>query len=218
MVTIGLIAGKASGKTTTFKLIKEFLPQARELMLAEHLKRATSQALAISPESVESQEEKERPFARPIALTLGHLIEVARIFEMRASEIATPRHVGRVLRTPREALQYIGTEVLRAAEPDVHLKWAMRLAPPSSAYVVTDIRFPNEFDFFYHGARPFLPFYIERGQAPAPGADGHASEAYALALKGRCLSSLDNNGSIESLRRQVEEKVVRLAKRRLASP
>lgn len=52
------------------------------------------------------------------------------------------------LNTFREVLQYAGTELLRACDPDFHVKVTLKeiQEKPNQRYVMDDVRFPNELD------------------------------------------------------------------------
>jgi len=105
----------------------------------------------------------------------------------------------------RKLLQYIGTELFRENIDDaiwVKSLWKRIKNDPNNNYVVTDLRFPNELDYFKD--RPdeceFISIKVIR-----PGCDGnvglagHASEAHDL----DCEYDLTNDSDIEHL----EEKV-----------
>jgi hypothetical protein len=210
-IIIGLVAEKESGKTTTFNLIKEQLPSAQELMLAGHLKDVCAKVLNMDLYFFESQAEKEKLLSAPIVLTLSQIQEFARRFELVMSADQIQRHVGKSLPTTRKVLQYVGTDILRAVDDDIHLKWAMKLAPESDTYVVTDIRFPNEFNFFAKEPT-FLPFSIDRKkEGDVTESASHASESHIPELKKRCLAELNNNGSLENLKDQVNSMVISAA-------
>lgn len=216
MVFIGFIAEKESGKTTTFNYIKGQLPQAQEVMLAEHLKEACSKVFKMELYRMESQEEKKKLLTNPVVLTREDVVALGDFFEMEIPEAAIQTHIGKELKTTRQILQYVGTDILRSIEDDIHLKWAMKRAPKSEVYVVTDIRFPNEFDFF-EKKEHFLPFYIDR-QKNKTGDESanHSSETHIQELRTRCLGEIDNNRDLEFLRNQVEGYIVPLAERFLS--
>jgi hypothetical protein len=204
MVFVGFVAEKESGKTTTFNFIKELLPQARELMLAEHLKETCAKAFNLSLAFLESQAERKKIFSDPIVLTRDHIKTISDSFEMTLSEQEVNKHVDFKLTTTRQILQYVGTDILRAVEDDIHLRWAMRRAPKADVYVVTDIRFPNEFAFFDNKDN-FLPFYIERKKSTeADASAAHASETHIPNLRKLCLAEIINNGTLEDLKGQVK--------------
>ena len=207
-VIIGLVAEKESGKTTTFNFIKAKLQDAVELMLAEHLKEVCAKVFKMEPIRFESQQEKKRLLEPAVTLTELQIVELGGLFELALPAEHVRKHIGKELKTTREILQYVGTDIMRAIDDDIHLKWAMRRAPLSNTYVVTDIRFPNEFEFF--AKEPgFLPFSIDRKKdSLGDSSANHASETHIPELKKRCLGEIDNNGTVEQLKSQVDSLVV----------
>jgi hypothetical protein len=208
MIFIGFIAEKESGKTTTFNFIKDQIPEAQEVMLAAHLKEACAKVFNMELYKLESQEERKRLLDPPIVLTKADVLELARLFEMDIPNDLVESHIGKELMNTRQILQYVGTDILRAVEDDIHLKWAMRRAPSSSVYVVTDIRFPNEFDFFAKKDN-FESYYIERTKPTSKDeAANHASESHISTLRKRCKDEILNNSTLVDLKNQVEAKIV----------
>lgn len=77
----------------------------------------------------------------------------------------------RTYRTRREALQHIGTEVLRGYRDDFHVNLFEQSLHPNGLYAMDDARFPNELASLGNvGAEQV---WVER---PGLTADGHASE------------------------------------------
>jgi len=87
--------------------------------------------------------------------------------------------------TVRKLLQYIGTELFRDNIDDaiwVKSLWLHVQSNPDKNYVVTDIRFPNELEFFEeNGNVNFVSMKVVRdGQDGNVGLSGHESEKYDL--------------------------------------
>lgn len=199
---IGLTGVKGSGKTTTFNFIKELAPRAREVMLAGKLKRVCSEMFNIPMSFILDREKKEAVLPSPVVLDRSQLIRVASEYGYNfttASQI-TP-HVGVYLESPRRVLQYIGTEFLRQFDEEIHCNVAAsQMKDGNGFYVVTDVRFPNEFDFFKAKfPKGFFPIYVANEVAEDKAkSDGHPSETQVLDIAKRCYR-LDNNGRLEDL-------------------
>ena len=101
----------------------------------------------------------------------------------------------------RKLLQYIGTELFREKIDDaiwVKSLWRRVEANYKTNYVVTDIRFPNELNYFRDNAKQgqFICIKVIRpGCDGGVGLSGHASEAHDL----RGDIEIVNDGNIESL-------------------
>jgi dephospho-CoA kinase len=107
----------------------------------------------------------------------------------------------------RKLLQFIGTELFRTHIDDeiwVKSLWYNIQQDKMNNYVVTDVRFPNELQFFRDHAKnnEFVCLKIIRsGCNGKVGLAGHASEAYDLVGD----FDINNNGSYEELYVEVDE-------------
>lgn len=104
----------------------------------------------------------------------------------------------------RKLLQTIGTELFRKNIDDaiwVKSLWHKVKADSFCNYVVPDIRFPNELDFFLKNCPSFFSIKIKRN-----GCDGnvglkeHESEAYDLNTD----YAIENNGTFENLYEEID--------------
>jgi dephospho-CoA kinase len=207
-VIIGLVAEKESGKTTAFNYIKGTIPGAEEIMIAGHLKNVCSRAFEIEPIRFETQEEKKRPLDAPIVMNRGHLDCIAKLFEIILDETMIQNHLGKRLATTREILQYVGTEVVRSADENIHLKWAMRNGSSASVLVVTDVRFPNEFEFF-EKMDGFISVAINRPKESVDDASAnHQSEAHIKDLQRRCSVLIYNDSTLAEFESRISRSVV----------
>jgi len=109
--------------------------------------------------------------------------------------------------TVRKLLQFIGTELFRENIDDaiwVKSLWYRIQDDKSNNYVVTDIRFPNELQFFKSNAKKgeFVCLKVVRpGCDGKVGLTGHASEAYDLDGDFEII----NDGSFEVLYNRVDQ-------------
>lgn len=104
--------------------------------------------------------------------------------------------------TARVALQRLGTEWGRALREDVWVDYALRRLEPCRLTVVTDVRFPNEARRIVEAGGSVL---LVTGRAGA-GVPAHESEAHWSdpELLRYCTYRVDNSGSLERTRKQVE--------------
>jgi len=206
---IGFTGVKKSGKTTAFDAIKAIYPSVIEIQLAKKLKDVCSEVLKIPRKHLDDQRYKEKPFEEPIYLEKSMLKEIVEAYGHRFRFTNQARmHVGVLLETPRRAAQYIGTEVLRELSEDIHCEGAIMGLPKEGIFVVTDMRFPNEFHFFNNHYRFFYPFYIQRTREELNGAkDMHPSEKLVFETAKSCIKITNNNS-----RGEFERKVQDLAR------
>ena len=113
--------------------------------------------------------------------------------------------------TVRKLLQFVGTELFRDRIDDaiwVKSLWYRICNDKTNNYVVTDIRFPNELQFFRDNAKEgeFICVKVIRdGCNGNVGIVGHASEAYDLQGDFEII----NNGSIENLYNKIDNSVMK---------
>lgn len=108
--------------------------------------------------------------------------------------------------TVRKLLQFIGTELFRENIDDaiwVKSLWYRICDDSKNNYVVTDVRFPNELQYFKDNAKngQFVSLKtVRKGCDGSVGLHGHASEAYDLEAQ----YVLENNGTLEDLYNRVD--------------
>lgn len=104
----------------------------------------------------------------------------------------------------RKLLQTIGTELFRRNIDDsvwVKSLWYRVQSDPTSNYVVSDIRFPNELEYLQKNCSSFFAIKVKReGCDGGVGLKGHESEAYDLDTN----YILENNGTYDDLYAKVE--------------
>jgi len=106
----------------------------------------------------------------------------------------------------RKLLQFIGTELFRQKIDDaiwVKSLWYRIRDDKDDNYVVTDVRFPNELQFFEeNGGDNFLSIKVLReGRDGGVGISGHESEKYDLETKW----VINNDGTFEDLYNKINE-------------
>jgi len=125
------------------------------------------------------------------------------VYDREAREVELPDWEGWSV---RKLLQFVGTEMFRESiDPSIWVKslWLRVKNNPNKNYVVTDIRFPNELEFFEkHGKTDFLSLKVERdGCDGVVGLSGHESEKYDLETQG----ILFNNKEIKDMYDDVDK-------------
>jgi len=202
-IILGLIGAKGAGKSTAFKLMGTIL-DAEEITLAGKLKDTCASVFKIPRNHFEDHKFKERDLNVPAYLSPAALNLIFKAFN------ATPdfdkhvrKHIGKILYTPRQIAQYVGTEVLRAYNTDIHCSNSTK-GSPKKIGIVTDIRFPDELKYFADNFPKFYPIYIKNLQAEIRASkDTHSSEAHLKDLAKKAVKTLDNDTTI----REFEDKI-----------
>lgn len=206
---IAFCGSKGAGKNTSADIFKEItgLP-TEELALAGHLKEVCAPIFGVECEKFIKPELKEVELDEYIVLntnTVQNLLEAFHVKDYNFDKNVRP-HLGKVLRTPRALLQYIGTEVLHPIDPLIHAKITMRKKDPNKLTILTDLRFVNEFNYF-HRRDDFMPVYVKNSRAEiAASVDPHPSEQEMHRFKNHCYL-IYNEGALDELRQNLRRMI-----------
>lgn len=196
---IAFAGSKQAGKTTAFNTLRETFNNVHEVTIAGKLKNVVGEVLEIDTKNFHINELKEVPFADPITITKEQIEAVITAFGLKYDYDTHVRpHVGTLIETPRQSLQFFGTNVLHPIDDLVHIKNAVADMPTEGVIVVTDLRFLQEFEYFEtKHADEFFPFYIKNTKAEliAEG-DTHPSETDLKKFKGKC-TLIENNFTLQ---------------------
>jgi hypothetical protein len=214
---IGITGCKQAGKTTAANMLKELFEQeVIERPLAGFLKLVCSLVFDIELLAFEDPNRKEKEFHDPIRLDLNHLRNLYYFFKTDCRIEDCIPHMNRVFWTPRQVLQYVGTEIIRSKSTNAHSKQLLnRIGPELSekkVFVIPDMRFIDEVEYFTnlneHGPMFFL-LAIHNKEAEMKGAsDSHASEKEYGTIRAHypCIH-VDNNGTFEDLRNNLKQAI-----------
>lgn len=209
-IAIGLVGVKTSGKSTVGGIIKELLPQAKEVALADNLKNACAKAFNLERAQFDLQSLKEVPFEKEKKATITEIKTIMDFFNSPLDEHTLYRATADleeiVLDTPRKIAQIVGTELLRKyASESVHCD---SLDLSAQINIVTDVRFSNEFEYLLNSDRIdlFLPLYIQRQEAEkvVDLKKDHASETSVFLFNHKCIL-VNNNGNLDQTRDQIKK-------------
>jgi hypothetical protein len=205
---IAFCGSKSSGKSTSATTFIELVGSAgvEELAIAGHLKTACAEVFQVDYDKFINPALKEVELDDFILLdrqNLAALLKAFMVEEYDFDQVIRP-HCGRICRTPRALLQYIGTEVLHPIDPLIHMKVAMKKRDPNKTTLITDLRFKAEFNYLI-GNPDFLPVYVKNsGAEMAASADAHPSERQYEEFKAKCYL-LNNEGSMADLKSGITE-------------
>lgn len=198
---IAFCGSKFSGKSTSATIFKDIIDApTEEIAIAGHLKEAASRVFGLDMNLFLDPKLKETELETLVVLDAQNLVGMMKEFDAEFNHQAHIRpHVGRVIRTPRSLLQYLGTEVLHPIDPLIHVKKAIRKKDPSKLTVITDLRFVAEFEYFKTSSLNFVPVYVKNANAELKASvDGHPSERQFELFRTSCLL-LPNDGSMAEL-------------------
>lgn len=236
MKVIGLIGPKGSGKDASYEILKKKGKAAGKIAFAGPLKSICSEVFNIPFIILNDPDFKERPFEEMekydnVVLTSRALkaIKLACCRKLpefdpktntwlyNVDKVAITGVENRIMKTPRELLQVVGTDFIRNR---VYSDWHLRAAfhdnvlmglKSNGTYCVTDIRFPNELKFLQEKfGDSFSAYYVERPEAEDRLAEAtHPSELGVLELRDLIPDTniIKNNKTLAEL----EKRVLKLA-------
>lgn len=170
--TIYAISGpKMNGKDTFANLLIQHDPSFTKLSFAKPLKDMCQRIFDLTDEQVNDEVAKERFFSQddkhPVQIDhyLAQLNAATGLFLKAANKLAY---------TPRQILQYVGTDYVRAAQDDYWVQALLKQIEPGKNYVIADCRFPNEALALRNVGATIIR--LVRLAKPTRGAPEHASE------------------------------------------
>jgi len=212
---IGLTGVKQSGKSTTANIIKK-LYKTKEVALADKLKNVCSQAFKVPRNHFDDQDYKEQLFIEPKILTIsvaGYILNQFNLKEPTVTDSYENTPFNTLLHSPREIAQKVGTELLRRyGGIDIHCE---NVKLSSGITVVSDMRFPNEYDYFANNSDIyFIPLYIDRKVAEdkVDPVLSHSSETSVFLFRDKCFK-IDNNSTIKNLEKNLKNVLDTMLKR-----
>lgn len=213
---VAFAGSKGAGKSTAFETLRNNYKDVYDVTLAGHLKMVCSKVFNLDEKLFHDQNLKEAPLADPITLQAKEIEDVLILFSLiRDKDYNYDNHirphVGKLIETPRQLLQYMGTDVLHPIDSLIHANYVTKNLPKDGLIVITDLRFANEFDFFYNNYKEeFTPYHINnlKAERMAEG-DTHPSETDRHKFKHLC-TQLDNNGTIYQFKGLIKSKIEEL--------
>ncbi len=226
MKTILLSGFKKSGKDTSADyIIDKFRKKGlkvEKFALANRLKNTCAQAcrdvidasnklktpieeLRADPLNWTSDQDlKEENFSVPFELSEAKLAQICKSFSV-GTELSR-KHIGKQLKSMREVLQFVGTEVLRDYGQDIHcesLQKELHQHKDLDYAIITDCRFLNERMFFDESPA----YFVSRPQVePELTPELHRSEAEMFEVKKLTnMHHIDNSGKLKDLHAQLDE-------------
>lgn len=204
MKVIGLTGFAKSGKSTAAEILKSL--GGEEVAFAKHLKDVCAAVLDIPRNHFDDQNFKEILFKKAIVLTKEDIIDILAMFEVpdRFVPSAILAHQGVELQSPRHVAQYVGTEILRTIDQNIHINMAFKMAAASSApfLICSDMRFDNELKAVAQNNG--LSIGISRKKATPSNLENlHPSEKEIPTLISQCDLAVENEGTIEDLQNSV---------------
>lgn len=144
---LGLSGKSQAGKDTVADYLVSHKGWTRKAGFADKLKQVCKLIFDLSDYQVRSQEGK-RSSIQPIRVGYDHLKGILACMQDTHKVFLGDKEyrylIGKELTTPREVLQFVGTDVMRWYCENYHYENLLSTATPGEKLVITDVRFPNE--------------------------------------------------------------------------
>lgn len=205
MKIIGLTGFAKSGKSTAAEILKEMGGQ--EVAFAKHLKDVCSVVFDVKRSNFDDQAFKEIPFNFYRSIDDLDIEKILNFFEISTRFIPATQlaHRGVQMVSPRQIAQYIGTELLRSIDQNIHIKMAFKLNEGSKApfLICSDVRFENELKAVQETGGQVFGIWRE-SIVPKDLENLHPSEKEIPELVKRSNLVIHNEKSIEEFQLDVE--------------
>lgn len=209
MKIIGLTGFAKSGKSTAADLLKNLGGQ--EVAFAKHLKDVCSAVFSVQRDHFDDQAFKEVPFTFDLRIMREDIDRILTYFEVPARFIPDTylKHKGVTLTSPRHVAQYVGTEILRSIDPNIHINMAFKLNSDSDAkfLICSDVRFENELKAVQDSGGLVLGI-SRKVVVPADLENLHPSEKEIPSLIARSNLKVSNEGTIEKFLEEVKSRAL----------
>jgi len=226
-IVIGLMGPKGCGKDTIANYAKDKLNASDKIVTASFLKATCAKVFGLELDWF--YDKKERDFLRPVTFTAPLIKRF--LFEMRAAvsekilnlkdfnpyTIAIQNHVGRVFKTPRQMLQYIGTDFVHPICRPFHCMVVYEsFKDKPGVFLITDLRFKMETDYAAQCFKFFYPVRIVGRNEVKNGQEEHKSESEWKSIQP--FATIDNSTKLDDfyknsikvfdeIKKDVEEKL-----------
>lgn len=162
----GISGRKGHGKDTFARLVQGFNKNFLISHFADKLKEIAGRVFGLTEAQMHDPIVKEQPLDKPVEMDLY-------IEQMRTETGLDIQPAGKTATSPRELMQFLGTEYVRKAQNDYWIQCVVKDTSGVRCALVPDTRFPNEADAIRSAGGKIIK--VVRIDAPTKN-DGHASE------------------------------------------
>lgn len=204
LIAFGYKAG--SGKDTASMYLRDKYG-FNILAFAENLKNFCFEHLDLSKHQLYTQEGKASPLSTPLVYTVS--VHKKLILWMRSYSSTTINDdgggslIGRTMNSPREVVQFIGTDAMRKYNPDYHLECCFNRMVSGNNYVISDARFRNEVEGVVSAGGLCVELVRNHVGTESEKTTMHSSEV-SLSGWGGWFSSVQNCDSIDNFKHKLD--------------
>lgn len=145
---LGLSGKTKAGKDTTADYLIENRGWDRKVAFSDNLKKMVQSVFGLTTYHTSTQEGKNSPIKNLTFSVDKHLQQIVEWVNMThdvsLDDADFSKLNGRVLVSPRDILQFVGTDVVRMYCPNYHYEQLFFGISDSEKVIISDTRFPNE--------------------------------------------------------------------------
>jgi hypothetical protein len=216
-VIIGFSGKALSGKDTSADFILEEFRFDEKVGFASNLKAAVIEIFNLSVNDVYDQNLKGRLLEEPVITNSSHAQKILDWMRRthKTGSINLERFTSKTLTSPRDILQFVGTDVMRSICYTYHTDIIESKLTTGKKIVICDVRFHNEIDLIkrYGG----FVVRIHRNIGMCGSKTGHQSEIALDNFEGWDYT-LDNNGSFSDLYSSISKMISIFSEREKCQP
>lgn len=185
-MVVAFMGPKQSGKTTACDVLAEDFGGIK-LSFVTELKSIVKSAFGFTDDQMGKDKDqpvatgvirfREREMASVLRSMSDMLDSVNPNNTFRWASVAANQWVPKEFKTPREVLQWVGTEFIHAVYPDFHCEMLASKIKPNNLYFVDDLRFVSEHDYVNKIVPMFKVVRITGRNEVKSGKEEHASES-----------------------------------------
>lgn len=218
MKTYSVSGTAGAGKSTVAGMLG-----GKDVAFAGALKVLCQEVFGATREQLHDPALKNVAFDVPVTLTSDHVEHLLRLMPTFVQGIDYPSaadlaaFIGMdegpfTLNTPRELMQFVGTELIRTGvRDDWHALSVLNSIGDAEVVVVSDARFPNELAFLLSRFPEHVPIFIERPGVELGGDAGkHKSETCVEEVREMVAGNsrgvvVVNDGTVDDLRAKIAQ-------------
>jgi hypothetical protein len=187
----GIAGAKQHGKDTLANYIKQYNDKFEIVHFADELKRLVCIIFDLELAQLNEPFLKEKLFNNPVVMD--------KFLDLMKSETGLDiKPQNKIANTPREVMQFFGTEYVRSEQDDYWIDFVKRKIENSTEknFLISDVRYPNEANVLRQlGGKIIKVIRIDMSQNP----DSHASERPDLIDADLTLGFITDNFSLHKV-------------------
>jgi hypothetical protein len=186
-------------------IAQSLFPEAKRIDIAKNLKKVLGKVFQIGQDNFYLNHLKDIDFEDPIYLTPELIDSTLRLYGIEAEYHDFKKFVGKMIYKPRELMDFMGTEVLQSFDKQIHIKREFLIADKADMYIVSDLKFLHELEYLRENSQTLQVLFMSNDVALQNAALRKSVSEVEIHKVAKSAIHVDSNGSLESLRFNIEK-------------